>query len=115
MTSPPEIPETLVSALPGRLPSSLEVLDVREDDEWAAGHIEGATHIRMSEIPARVGELPDGAQVLVVCRVGARSGVVTQFLVANGIDAVNLAGGMAAWERAGRSMTSELDRPAQVI
>lgn len=56
------------------VPSEGFVLDVREDDEWAAGHVEGALHIPMSEFVARFGELTetveDGRRVHVMCRVG---------------------------------------------
>jgi len=78
------------------------VLDVREPYEWAAGHIEGALHIPMGEIPARVGELDSQVRTLVVCHVGARSARVTAWLHQQGYDVVNLAGGMDAWEGAKR-------------
>ncbi len=78
------------------------VLDVREPYEWAAGHIEGALHIPMGEIPARVGELDSQARTLVVCHVGGRSARVTAWLHQQGYDVVNLAGGMDAWEMAQR-------------
>lgn len=56
------------------VPSEGFVLDVREDDEWAAGHVEGALHIPMSDFVARFGELTeaieDGRRVHVMCRVG---------------------------------------------
>lgn len=93
-----------LSAVPG---DDLVVLDVREDDEWRAGHIEAAVHIPMSDVPARIDELPADGQILVVCRSGARAGQVTGFLTGQGRDAVNLAGGMQAWAAAGRQLTSE--------
>ncbi len=78
------------------------VLDVREPHEWAAGHIEGARHIPMGELPARVGELDPQARTLVVCHVGGRSARVTAWLHQQGYDVANLAGGMDAWEMAQR-------------
>ena len=84
------------------VPADAILLDVREHDEWAAGHAEGALHIPMGEIVARIGELPDGGTVHVVCRVGGRSAQVTQYLIAQGRDAVNVNGGMLDWEAAGR-------------
>jgi rhodanese-related sulfurtransferase len=89
------------------------LLDVREEDEWVAGHVEGARHIPMGELPARFSEvsgLADDAptgEVVVVCRSGGRSSRVVAWLTQNGVDAVNLAGGMGAWAAAGRPMVSE--------
>lgn len=88
------------------------VLDVREVDEWDAGHIEGARHIPMGELPARFAEVDDLAtsgsgELVVVCRSGNRSARVVTWLTENGVDAVNLAGGMGAWVAAGRPMVSE--------
>jgi rhodanese-related sulfurtransferase len=101
------------------VPSDGLVLDVREDDEWAAGHIEGALHVPMSDFVARFGEvteaLADGGRAYVMCRVGGRSAQVTQYLVQQGIDAVNIDGGMLAWDGAGRPMVNENGSPAFVL
>lgn len=80
------------------------VLDVREPWEWASGHIEGAVHIPLMDLPARVGELDPQAPTLVVCHVGARSAQATAWLRQLGHDVANLAGGMDAWEAARRPM-----------
>jgi rhodanese-related sulfurtransferase len=74
-------------------------VDVREAGEWEAGHIAGAIWIPMSEFTDRVGELPPG-RLAIVCRSGARSGMVADWLARSGIDAVNMAGGMVAWQSA---------------
>lgn len=100
------IPTVSVDGVPDPLPAGLAVLDVREPVEWAHGHIEGALHIPMRELPGRLGEVP-ADQLLVVCKVGARSAQVTGYLVQQGHDAVNLDGGMLEWEGAGRAMVSE--------
>ncbi|MCB5163364.1 rhodanese-like domain-containing protein [Streptomyces bambusae] len=93
------------------VPADGFVLDVREDDEWAAGHVDGALHLPMSGFVARFGELTeaveDGRRVHVMCRVGGRSAQVTQYLLQQGLDAVNIDGGMKAWEAAGRPMVTE--------
>jgi rhodanese-related sulfurtransferase len=82
------------------------LLDVREDDEWAAGHAPAAVHIPMQEIPIRMGEIPQDRQVVVTCRMGGRSAQVTAYLRAQGYDdVVNLEGGMQAWHVAGRPLT----------
>ncbi|MDX6297428.1 MAG: hypothetical protein QOI51_1285 [Nocardioidaceae bacterium] len=104
-----------MAQLPEELPDGLLVLDVREDDEWAAGHIAGASHIPMLDVPSRLGDIPTGLQVIVVCRVGSRSGQITGFLGAHGRRALNLAGGMDAWQAAGRPMTSSSGMSPQVI
>jgi rhodanese-related sulfurtransferase len=94
----PQIPAVDAAAVP----ADAILLDVREHDEWAAGHAEGAVHIPMNEVVARIAEVPDGGRVHVVCRVGGRSAQVTQYLIAQGVDAVNVNGGMLDWEAAGR-------------
>ncbi|MBA2698419.1 MAG: rhodanese-like domain-containing protein [Nocardioidaceae bacterium] len=108
------IPEADVTQLPAELPSDLVVLDVREDDEWRAGHIEDALHIPLMQVPQRLSELPEG-QLLVVCKMGGRSARATALLQAQGRAAVNLAGGMLAWERAQRPMVTDTGVPAQVV
>ncbi|MFF3390819.1 rhodanese-like domain-containing protein [Streptomyces sp. NPDC002669] len=101
------------------VPADGFVLDVREDNEWAAGHVEGALHIPMSDFVARFGELTeavaDGRRVHVMCRVGGRSAQVTQYLVRQGVDAVNIDGGMLAWDGAGRPMVADGESPAFVL
>lgn len=73
----------------------------------------------MSDFVARFGELTeaieDGRRVHVMCRVGGRSAQVTQYLVRQEIDAVNIDGGMQAWEGAGRPMVTDSGNPAFVL
>jgi rhodanese-related sulfurtransferase len=83
------------------------VLDVREDDEWAAGHAPGALHIPLMDLPTRIGELPNDVPITVVCRVGGRSAQATTWLVQQGYDASNLDGGMFAWASAGREFVCD--------
>lgn len=108
------VPTIELANVPEPLPQGVRVLDVREDEEWRTGHIEGAVHIPLADLPARIGEVPDG-QTLVVCRVGGRSARAVLYLARQGYDVVNLAGGMVAWEAAGRPMTSETEEPAYVL
>ncbi len=95
-----DLPLTTVDALP----DNVVMIDVREDDEWAAGHAPHAVHIPMGQIPDRISELPTDATVLVCCRSGGRSGRVVAYLRERGIDAVNVDGGMLAWQEANRPM-----------
>jgi len=97
------------------LPSDAVLLDVREHDEWAAAHIESAVHIPIREVTVRFGELPQGDPLYVICRSGARSARVAEFLRSQGTVAVNVAGGMEDWAASGRPMVSETGRPPQVI
>ncbi len=108
------VPTVAVSGVPDPLPDGLGVLDVREEVEWVHGHIAGAIHIPLSDLPARLSEVPEG-QVLVVCKVGARSAQAVGYLAHHGHDVVNLHGGMLDWQAAGRAMVSETGRPPQVV
>jgi len=95
--SAPELSAIEVAAALER--GELAAVDVREPAEWDAGHIAGALWIPMGELDERVSELPQG-RLAIVCRSGAHSGVVADWLERSGVDAVNLAGGMQAWHAA---------------
>jgi len=97
------------------LPADAVLLDVREDDEWQAGHAPDATHVPMTEIADRLDDVPDASPLYVICRSGGRSARVTQFLNSNGWEAVNVADGMLGWERAGRPLEADGDERATVI
>lgn len=78
------------------------ILDVREQDEWDAGHIPGALFIPMSEIQGRLSEVPTDKTVIVQCRSGNRSSQVTDFLQQQGFTNIrNMAGGLNEWQAAG--------------
>lgn len=101
---------------PGDVTEQTYLLDVREDDEWRAGHIPGATHIPMSGLLARVAEVPKDREVVVVCKVGGRSAQVTAYLRQQGWDNVaNLDGGVVDWVHAGRDLVSETGAPPAVL
>ncbi|MCW2846925.1 MAG: Rhodanese domain protein [Marmoricola sp.] len=102
-----EVPTIEVAQVPDPLPEGVTVLDVREPVEWQHGHIEGALHIPLTQIPDRSDELPVDQQLLVVCKVGGRSSQATAFLREKGFEAINLAGGMIDWVEAGRAMVAE--------
>lgn len=114
MSFGPAVPTVDIKGVPDPLPESLHVLDVREPVEWMHGHIAGAQHIPLRDIPARLEELPE-ARTLVVCKVGSRSAQAVAYLQANGRDATNLDGGMVDWAAAGRPMVSEGDVSPQVV
>ena len=105
-----EVPQVAAAELPAEpppgSPGGVVLLDVREDDEWQAGHAPGALHVPLGQVTSRLDELPEG-ELHVVCRSGGRSQQAAAWLSRNGFDAVNVAGGMQAWAEAGLPMVSE--------
>jgi len=89
------------------VPADVYLLDVREDDEWLAGHAPEAVHVRLGELNDRSGEIPRDREVYVICRSGARSAYATQALAGAGWNAINVADGMTGWAVAGKPMISE--------
>lgn len=92
----------------------VQLLDVREDDEWTAGHINGAHHIPLSELPARTGELDKDRHVVTVCRAGGRAAKAAEFLGRSGWTAEVMSGGMNAWAEAGLPVTTPDGAPGHV-
>jgi rhodanese-related sulfurtransferase len=83
------------------------LLDVREQDEWDAGHAPGAQHLPLGGHPAEGSSLPKDQPIVVICRVGGRSEKAAVALKQAGFDAVNLAGGMRAWAAAGQPVVKD--------
>jgi len=98
-----QVPQMTPSALAARLAAGGTcVLDVRFDNEWAGGHIDGATHIPLGHLEARVAEVPTGRPLVVHCKAGTRSSIAASLLRRHGhTDVTNLTGGMDAWTAAG--------------
>ena len=93
---------------PQDLPDSAHLLDVRELDEWQAGHAPTAQHLPASTLLENLDKLPEDEETLyIVCRSGGRSHQVTQWLNLNGFEAVNVVGGMDLWFESGLPMVSE--------
>lgn len=90
------------------------LLDVREDDEWAAGHAPGATHVPLARVAGAAGELR-GQQVLTVCRSGGRSTKAAKALAEVGVEVRNVVGGMSAWAVAGLPVVRDDAAPGAVI
>lgn len=93
----------------------LLLLDVREEDEWEAGHIEGSVHIPMRELAGRQQELPEDTKIVAVCRTGQRSAAVTEALKRAGYDAENLVGGVAEWDGVGLDLVNDEGDPGIVV
>lgn len=95
------VPEIDVTVLAEVRRSGAPLIDVREDDEYAAARVPGAHHIPLGTVPHRIAEVPTDVTVYVICARGARSAKAAEHYRAHGIDAVNVAGGTLAWIDAG--------------
>ncbi len=91
------------------------LLDVREDDEWQAGHAPDAHHLPLGRLQAEHRTLPKDRPIIAVCRVGGRSESAAVALRRAGYDVVNLAGGMHAWAAAGQPVVTDDGASGQVI
>jgi rhodanese-related sulfurtransferase len=109
---PDHNPEVTPQAAARRSPSTI-LIDVREHQEWAAGHAPDATHVPLGVLTADA--IPAGSTVMCVCRSGARSGRATDMLRAAGIDAANVVGGMTAWAAAGLPVQRDDGQAGSVI
>ncbi len=86
----------------------VQVVDVRTGAEWEAGHVDGARHLPLAELPDRWSELADGRPVVVHCQSGMRSAIAASFLSAAGLrDVSDLSGGFSAWQHAGLPVARE--------
>ncbi len=99
-------PQTVADRL-----DQVQLVDVRYDNEWEAGHIEGAVHIPEDDLEDRLDELDRSRPVVTVCRAGTRSDEAAEWLRSQGFDAQSLDGGMLAWKWAGLPMTGGIVEP----
>jgi len=95
-----EITPTEVHELDGAV-----ILDVREPHELEQARIEGALHIPLGELVARVDEVPRDATVYTLCHIGGRSAQAAAYLESLGVDTVNISGGIVEWHRQGLPLT----------
>jgi rhodanese-related sulfurtransferase len=110
-----EVPDVAPEDAVGLVEAGALLLDVREPDEWQAGHAPGAVHVPMREIPARVEDFSTDRRIVAICRSGARSRTVAEALVGAGFDVVNVGGGMRAWEAADLPIETDDGSPGSVI
>lgn len=102
---PQEIETPVEAVVQGLASGSVQVIDVRERDEWNEGHIAGSALMPMSELAERVQEIDPARPIVTVCRVGARSLYVAEALLEAGFPEVkSLAGGINAWLEAGQPL-----------
>jgi hydroxyacylglutathione hydrolase len=88
------------------------VLDVRGEDEFAAGHIPGSLHVPYGELPRRLAELPREQTIATVCKGGKRSGLAASVLQREGFETIHVArGGVGTWQREGRPVKAAAAPP----
>ncbi|MCZ3387263.1 MAG: rhodanese-like domain-containing protein [Actinomycetia bacterium] len=90
------------------------MVDVRTTSEWNAGHSALALHMALDQLSQKQRRIPKDKKVVVVCRSGNRSRGAAKHLIESGYDAVNLAGGMHAWQRSGESLVDRSGKPGRV-
>ena len=107
LTSSPEVREVTLDELRGR-PSDAAVVDVREPEEFASGHVPGAVNLPQADLATRLDEVPRDRPVFVICQGGFRSLRAAQFLSQRGFsDVASVKGGTEAWRAAGGEMILE--------
>ena len=82
-------------------PDAPVVVDVRRRDEWREGHIPGALHLHVGDLPGRLGDVPDGRPVALICASGYRAQLAASLLGAQGRTVLAVRGGVPTWQRAG--------------
>ncbi len=105
------VSEVTVDELESALQSGAPLIDVREIDEYQAGHVPSAVLVPLASVPYALERFPRDQRAYVICRSGARSFRACEFLVDQGLDAVNVAGGTMAWITSGRETVAG-DQPA---
>ena len=104
---------SVVDAESGSAPQVL--LDVRNADEWEAGHAPNAQWIPLGDLEGARFQLPMNRRIVCICRSGARSGRATESLLSWGFEAANVAGGMKAWAEQGLPVVRDDGSPGVVI
>lgn len=95
-----DVPEIDVAELALQREAGVAVLDVRNPDEYEAAHVPGVILIPLGDLVERVDEVPTEGTLPIICRSGGRSHQAAEWLRGQGVDAVNVAGGMLAWVQA---------------
>jgi rhodanese-related sulfurtransferase len=98
------VQEVSVAELEALLQADARLVDVRETDEYTSGHVPGAVHVALGTVPDQLPMFRGDGPVYVVCRSGARSMRACEFLVQQGVPAINVAGGTLDWVAGGRAV-----------
>ena len=89
-------------------PNNTVVVDVRRDDEWVTGHVSGAIHVPIDDLPGRMDEVPQDKKVLFICAAGVRSGLACEIAASMGFESENLYNiedGTPGWEDNGHPIS----------
>lgn len=97
-----DVPDVDVDELARAIADGAPVVDVREDDEYLAGHVPGAVHVPLSTVPEQLDAFADDVTTYVICQAGGRSRRAAEFAAAAGKSVVNVAGGTGDWIASGR-------------
>lgn len=95
-----------VDELERLLASGVELIDVREPDEYEDARVPGARLVPLATVPDELDNLPTDTTLYLVCASGGRSMRAAEFLIERGLDAVNVAGGTKGWQAAGKAVAS---------
>ena len=101
--------------LDAKLSSGWSLIDVREDDEWEAGHHREATHISMGTIEENLTKFTKSNDYIIVCRSGARSSRVSNYLLSKDFNVLNLDGGMKALFNVSNNIINSNGSTGQII
>lgn len=101
-----DVPEIDVDQLAELLAAGARLIDVRQPDEWEDSRVPNVPLVPLDELAGQLDEIVGGEALYVICRSGARSAHACEFLRANGIEAINVAGGTLAWIESGREVAS---------
>ena len=113
--APAALPEVTLDEAVADVERGAVLLDVREPQEWDAGHAARAVHLPLGSLEEHLDELEGADRIVVVCRSGGRSAAATQRLVAAGFPAANLVGGMQGWAAAGLAVVATAGGPGTVV
>jgi rhodanese-related sulfurtransferase len=103
--------EVSVADLETALSAGARLIDVRETDEYEAGHVPGAVHVALGTVPEHVAAFEGEGPTYVICKSGGRSLRACEFLAEQGVETLNVAGGTMAWASGGRPLV-EGSRPS---
>ena len=102
--------EVTIDELEQAIAQGAHVVDVREQDEFDAGHVPNAHLIPLNTVPDRMSEIPEGETVWLICQGGVRSMKAANYLEAQGYSVVSVAGGTGSWIDAGKSVSFEASK-----